>query len=129
VAIDSELHDALVPAMCLQPLVENAYAHGLSKIEKDGELLINAHREKGMVALSVTNSGLGLNLAGGRNGHGIGMANIRTRLRLHYGESCSFDMSAIDRTHVKVTITIPFQLAKQAETGIARSGENGLSGG
>ena len=122
VAIDSELHDALVPAMFLQPLVENAYAHGLSKIEKGGELLIKARRENGMVALSVTNSGLGLNQADGKNGHGIGMANIRSRLRLHYGEKCSFDMSEIDRTHVKVTITFPFQLAKEAENGIARYG-------
>jgi two-component system LytT family sensor kinase len=122
VAIDSELHDALVPAMFLQPLVENAYAHGLSKIEKGGDLIINAHRENGMVAVSVTNSGLGLNHAGGKNGHGIGLANIRGRLRLHYGEKCSFDMSEIDRTHVKVTITFPFQLAKEAENGIARYG-------
>ena len=122
VAIDSELHDALVPAMFLQPLVENAYAHGLSKIERDGELLINAHRENGMVAVSVTNSGLGLNRAGGRNGHGIGLANIRSRLRLHYGENCSFDMSEIDRTHVKVSIAFPFQLAREAGNGIATYG-------
>ena len=45
ISIDSELHDALVPAMILQPIVENAYAHGLSKMEKDGELLIEAHRQ------------------------------------------------------------------------------------
>lgn len=122
VAIASELHDALVPAMFLQPLVENAYAHGLSKIEKDGELLINAHRENGMVAVSVTNSGLGLKNGNGRNGHGVGLANVRSRLRLHYGENCSFDLSEIDRTHVKVTIAFPFQLAEEAESGIARYG-------
>ena len=122
VSIDSELHDALVPAMFLQPLVENAYAHGLSKIERDGELLINAHRENGMVAVSVTNSGLGLKQANGRNGHGVGLANVRSRLRLHYGENCSFDMAEIDRTHVKVTIAFPLQLAMEAENGIARYG-------
>jgi two-component system LytT family sensor kinase len=121
VAIDAELHDALVPAMFLQPLVENAYAHGLSKIEKDGELLINAHRENGMVAVSVINSGLGLK-PGIKNGHGVGLANVRSRLRLHYGENCSFDLSEIDRTHVRVTIAFPFQLAREVENGFARYG-------
>ena len=124
VIIDSELHDALVPAMFLQPLVENAYSHGLSKIEKDGELLIEGHREHGMVNLSVVNSGVGLHHPGGssRNGHGVGLANIRSRLRLHYGENCSFDMAQIDRTHVKVSIAFPFQLAKEAQNGITRYG-------
>ena len=124
VLIDSELHDALVPAMFLQPIVENAYAHGLSKIENNGELLIEGHRERGMVNVSVINSGLGLHQPEGpsRNGHGVGLANIRSRLRLHFGENCSFEMSQIDRTHVKVNIAFPFQLSKERQNGITRYG-------
>jgi two-component system LytT family sensor kinase len=124
VAIDSDLHDALVPAMFLQPVVENAYAHGLSKIENDGELLIEAHRAGGMVNFSVVNSGLGLHHTNGsaKNGHGMGLANVRSRLRLHYGEKCLFEMSEIDRTHVQVTIAFPFQISKEVEGNIARYG-------
>jgi two-component system LytT family sensor kinase len=122
--IDSELHDALVPAMFLQPVVENAYAHGLSKIESDGELLIEAHRQRDKVSLSVINSGPGPQTGNGhsRNGHGVGLANVRSRLRLHYGEDCSFEMSQIDRTHVRVTIVFPFQLSHEAESSITRYG-------
>jgi LytS/YehU family sensor histidine kinase len=127
--IDSELHDALVPAMFLQPVVENAYAHGLSKIESDGELLIEAHRQADNVTLSVTNSGPALQSRNGHasnghasNGHGVGLANVRSRLRLHYGDKCSFDLSHIDNTHVKVTIVFPFQLSHIAESSVTRYG-------
>jgi two-component system LytT family sensor kinase len=122
--IDSELHDALVPAMILQPIVENAYAHGLSRLERDGELLIEAHRQSGRVNFVITNSGLGLQSApgGSSNGHGVGLANVRSRLHLHYGENCSFKISQIDPTHVKVAIGLPFQLSDKAEIGMTRYG-------
>ena len=124
IAIDSDLHDALVPAMFLQPLVENAYAHGLSKIESDGELLIEAHRQRENVSVSIINSGPALQHQFRRqlNGHGVGLANVRSRLRLHYGENCSFEMSQIDKTHVRVTIAFPFQLSHAADSEITRYG-------
>jgi two-component system, LytTR family, sensor kinase len=124
ISIDSELHDALVPAMILQPIVENAYAHGLSKLERDGELLIEAHRQSGSVNFVITNSGLGLHSApgGSSNGHGVGLANVRNRLHLHYGENCSFKISQTDPTHVAVAIGLPFQLSDEAEIGITRYG-------
>ncbi len=124
IAVDSELHDALVPAMILQPIVENAYAHGLSKIEKNGELLIEARRESDRVNFEVTNSGLGLQSYSAMNGdaHGVGLTNVRNRLRLHYGENCEFQISEIDRTHVKVTIVLPFQLSEESESDITRYG-------
>lgn len=124
ISIDSELHDALVPAMFLQPLVENAYAHGLSKIERDGELLIEVRRQRDKVNLSVINSGLGLHNGNWQsaNGHGVGLANVRSRLRLHYGENCLFQMAQIDSTHVKVSLQFPLQLSRPAEEGITRYG-------
>ncbi len=123
ICIDSELHDALVPAMILQPIVENAYAHGLSKVEKDGELLIEVHRQVDRVNFAVTNSGVGLQSGTApADGHGLGLANVRNRLRLHYGKNCSFEMSQIDGIHVKVTIVLPFQLSEKTASGITRYG-------
>lgn len=123
ISIDSDLHDALVPAMFLQPLVENAYAHGLSKIS-EGELLIEACRHQDWVELVVINSGLGLKHTNGHsaNGHGLGLANVRSRLRLHYGENCSFDISELDQTHVKVSIAFPYQIGHETEDSITRYG-------
>src|SRR6516162_7357852 len=75
VALASELHVALVPAMILQPIVENAYAHGLSKIEKDGELLIEARRRSDRINFEVINSGIGLQVNPTKNGdrRGVGL--------------------------------------------------------
>jgi sensor histidine kinase YesM len=124
ISIDSELHDALVPAMILQPIVENAYAHGLSKLERGGELFIEAHRQSSHVNFVITNSGLGLQSVpnGSSNGHGVGLANVRSRLHLHYGDDCSFGISQIDSSHVTVAIGLPFQLSDKAEIGMTRYG-------
>jgi two-component system, LytTR family, sensor kinase len=84
-----ELHDALVPAMILQPLIENAYSHGLSKLDSNGLLVIKATREDTSLTLSVLNNGAGLNSnrpKGCSDGQGVGLANIRSRLKLHYGD-------------------------------------------
>ena len=57
-----ELHDALVPAMILQPILENAYRHGLSHLPDTGVLKIEARKENARVRLDVLNTGIGLNL-------------------------------------------------------------------
>ncbi len=62
-SVDPHLHDAIVPTMILQPIVENAYAHGLSKLNDGGLLLVEATSVGSMLRLSVTNNGLGLHLA------------------------------------------------------------------
>ena len=60
VSVDPELHDALVPAMILQPIVENAYAHGLSKLDRGGQLYIDVRRNGQQLRVLITNNGVGL---------------------------------------------------------------------
>jgi two-component system, LytTR family, sensor kinase len=122
-SVDPELHDVLVPAMVLQPVVENAYVHGLSKIERDGDLLIEAHKDDSWIAFTVINSGVGF--AGSADapcGHGVGITNLRSRLELHYGENCSFEMAELDRSHVKVRIELPIQYPNAGNSESARYG-------
>jgi two-component system, LytTR family, sensor kinase len=118
-SVDPELHDALVPAMILQPIIENAFIHGLSKLDRGGELSIAVSKDGQQVTASITNSGLGLNvpLDEASNGFGVGLANVKNRLRLHYGESCAFSIREIDQAHVQVSIALPLQLpASPAES-------------
>jgi two-component system, LytTR family, sensor kinase len=125
VSIESELHDALVPAMILQPIVENAYAHGLSKLDRDGLLLIDGRREGRRVRLSVTNSGLGLQKGSsghGSSGQGLGLANVKARLRLHFGADHEFSIRQMEKDKVQVAIAFPFKLCDRQEDQITRFG-------
>jgi two-component system LytT family sensor kinase len=122
--VDPDLHDALVPAMILQPIVENAYVHGLSKLDRGGELSIEVVKDAEWVKALVTNSGLGLGVETEEqlNGHRVGLANVKNRLRLHYGDSCGFSIREIDRARVEVSISIPLQLSTSSVESLTRYG-------
>jgi two-component system, LytTR family, sensor kinase len=124
VSVDPELHDALVPAMLLQPIVENAFAHGLSKVDSDGVLSIDVQRDGTAMAVTVLNSGLGLSAMPGSRpeGRGVGLSNVRGRLKLHYGESWSLSLLEVDPRHVRVTIRLPIHLAERELEPMARYG-------
>ena len=109
--VDPHLHDALVPTMILQPIVENAYAHGLSRMSSDGLLTVEVSSEGSKLRLAVTNSGTGLRpaLSDKTTGKGIGLSNVRDRLRMHYGPDQSFSISEIENNAVRVIVTLPLQ--------------------
>jgi hypothetical protein len=122
--VDPKIHDALVPAMILQPIIENAYVHGLSKLDHDGHLAIEVAKEGPRLKALITNSGVGLRAGheSSPNGHGVGLANVKNRLRLHYGESCAFSIREIDRNNVQVSFHIPLQLSTNTAESLTRFG-------
>jgi sensor histidine kinase YesM len=110
--IDPELYDALVPSMILQPIVENAYIHGLSKVTL-GELRLDVERSGQNMQMRVINSGIGLRQGTMpmSEGHAVGLSNIKHRLKLHYGDNASFSITELDFTRVQVMVRIPLQLS------------------
>jgi hypothetical protein len=122
--IDPSVYDALVPSMILQPLVENAYVHGISKLDRGGILEIRARRDGKSLRLSVLNSGVGLAASSlpKMDGHGVGLANIRSRLELHYGADHTFLIQEVDRSCVEVQIAFPLQLSQHSISEITRFG-------
>ena len=83
--IDDHAVDCLVPRFVLQPLVENAIRHGLAGRNAAGTIRIHARVDGDELVMCVSDDGVGLNGAS-RPGRGIGLANVRERLTLLYGE-------------------------------------------
>jgi two-component system, LytTR family, sensor kinase len=86
--IDPATIDAEVPSLLLQPLVENAIHHGISRQPGPGVVRIETEALPGdWIELRVLDTGPGIDAAPSRNGKGVGLANTRARLEELYGSS------------------------------------------
>jgi two-component system, LytTR family, sensor kinase len=107
--IDPATLDVLVPSMILQPLVENAIKHGLSRKVGGGRVLIRTRRRDGAARIEILDDGLGMTperLHEAFQG-GIGLSNVGERLRVIYGEGCQLHLeSTLDRG-TTVSMEIP----------------------
>jgi LytS/YehU family sensor histidine kinase len=124
ISVEPQLYDALVPAMLLQPLVENAYVHGLSRITDNAMLEIRASRESSRLVVSVRNSGLGLGVpVDQRNcGTGVGLSNIKNRLQLHFNQDQSMSIREVAPNLVQVDLSIPLIFSDSPEKTLLRYG-------
>jgi len=110
VAIEPEVLDALVPTMILQPLMENAYVHGVAATQGEEAFLgIEAQNHEGQLRICVRNSGRGLVETAGSNheGRGVGIANVRARLELHYGDDQRFTLNEFPDGEVQAILLLP----------------------
>ena len=115
-ALQIQVPDAVkavpMPPMMLQTLVENAIKHGLEPVPGGGTVWVLAREADGKVAITVADDGRGFSDEGG--GTGIGLANVRERLRLAYGDAASFNIVENFPKGVAATITVPAKGAAHA---------------
>ncbi len=97
--------DALVPALLIQPLVENAVYHGVEPLEDGGEITIEVRRDGERVAFRLANP----YRAGGEahSGNRMALANIRERLQLHFDAEASMAMAQAGGVW-EVRIVLPY---------------------
>jgi two-component system LytT family sensor kinase len=110
--IPPEALGAIVPAMSLQPLVENAVRHGVERRAGTGRVTIVAVLRDGDVELRVTDDGVGIApdrvgavLAG--EAGGIGIANVDARLRASFGESYGLRIESTPGEGTTAVMTVP----------------------
>ncbi len=112
-----------VPPMLIQPLVENAVGHGLMNGTCAGKISISAWRNDNALCLRVKDNGVGFDPdRSPRNGNaGVGLSNLRERLRAFYGDNAAFHLhSSVDggtSAEIALSLAVPAD-SERAEHGI-----------
>ncbi|MBL7955916.1 MAG: hypothetical protein JNJ91_12825 [Flavobacteriales bacterium] len=108
--VPDELGEALVPSMILQPLAENAIKHGLDSQDEGVEIIVTAKRMNGSLILSVVDDGHGCpDVEKALLRGGIGLQNVRERLRNLYGERGNMHASSPDPGGFRVDLHFPYE--------------------
>lgn len=119
--VAEELEKLRVPSFVLQPLVENAVKHGISKIRSGGKIKISAslktEKESAFLELIVFDSGSGENAGEISNGTmpGVGLNNIEQRLKNYYGVAADLKIESAVEMGTNATIKIPVASILKAE--------------
>jgi two-component system LytT family sensor kinase len=124
VTIDAprETRNHRIPALLIQPLVENAIKHGVSPSRTGGEVIISARISTGdgappegdTLRITVSDTGLGASedaLIAGR-ARGVGLSNLERRLKAHYGDHASFSIRSAPGSGTTVELSLPVNLTR-----------------
>jgi two-component system, sensor histidine kinase YesM len=119
--LDESISNVLIPKFTLQPLVENAFEHGLSKRTQGGKLIISVKETVDHLEITVWDNGEGMDeeqtqslmeqirnhnpLIPGQN-FGIGLKNVNARLRLLFSDAYKFEIISSLKEFTKVKLSI-----------------------
>jgi two-component sensor histidine kinase len=103
--LPKEIHQAQIPPMLLQTLVENAIKHGIAHSSKEGVISIKGKKKEDLIHLEVINPG---HLKQKGESSGIGLINSQNRLHLLFGETAHIDITPLDKNQVLASVTIPY---------------------
>lgn len=102
---DIEEDNFMIPPLILQPVVENAIRHGVSKKEGNGSIILKTRKMGENIIITVEDDGIGFDMEKLKNDKSVGLKNIRFRLR--YLADGTLDIASQVNKGTVVTITIP----------------------
>lgn len=121
--IDQAALETRVPPLTLQPIIENAFVHGLEPSERPGQLLLSIQQAGEYVVISVQDNGVGISReqlhrllgeegsasspVGSLHTTGLGLLHVRTRLRHYYGERCQLTVESEAGSGTTVRLMLP----------------------
>ncbi len=114
-AISPDTLDVIVPSMLLQPLVENAIKHGLSRKVGAGSITLRAWRDKNAAIIEVEDDGLGISeeRRQAAMSSGIGLRNVNERLQVLYGATGHLTLEGSPGKGARARVEIPVASAVQ----------------
>ncbi len=110
--VAEDCRGALLPSLLLQPLIENAIKHAIANRVEGGEISIHARNIGGRLRMVVADDGPGCGDTGPSapgEGHGVGLANTRERLRVLYGDRQQFSAGNRQPRGFEVAIELPLE--------------------
>jgi two-component system LytT family sensor kinase len=110
--LDPASLEVMVPAMLLQPLVENCLKHGLSPKIEGGSITLRSRLIKSRLIIEVEDDGVGMASAhllepDGLGSTGIGMANVAERLKVLYGDSAKMMIESQEGVGTQIRLRLP----------------------
>jgi len=111
--LDPASLDVMIPAMLLQPLVENSIKHGISSKIDGGSITLRSRISDTKVIVEVEDDGIGMGAAQllekptGLGGTGIGMANVAERLKVLYGDTARMTIDSREGKGTLVRLRMP----------------------
>jgi len=103
--------DALVPQLLLQPLVENAFRHGIARRPDAGRLELCSARDGDALTLFVRDDGPAFAPPAEPSDEHTGLANVRARLALLYDGAAHLTLSPASDTGAVASVVLPFRTA------------------
>lgn len=107
--IDPELRNALVPNLILQPLIENAIRHGISKRPGKGRIELSAKQGENVLIITIRDNGVGAEMDNVPLREGIGLSSTRSRLDKLYGPHQSFQFVRRAGQGAEAVIRLPLR--------------------
>ena len=125
VDVAEDLPTLQMPAIVLQPLVENAIKHGVGPLTEEAVISLKVRYRDGRARIQIEDNGvgmsaeqleelqsclkLGLGSSNGGNGTGIGLTNVYRRLRMYFGAELQFTIESEENCGTLITISLPVE--------------------
>lgn len=118
IQISQDIHNIVIPRLVVQPIVENAFVHGLENLKRSGSISITCKYDEESIQLIIEDDGVGIELEKlnelrcnlgkmSTNERGYGICNTHLRLRLKYGEKSGLHIEQREQIGTRIVIIIP----------------------